>query len=113
MFEWQVDIVTYMTKRNCCEKITHLVKKTGGGETLQRLSQRKNYAISLQVTARILVYLWNEEEQESLGEMAEDCHHSKRHTREVAEGVTGEDLKQPPGIATFLSFSNGNYKGGL
>jgi hypothetical protein len=80
---------------------------------LQRLSQRRNYAISLLDTGRTLVYLWNEEEQESLGEMAEDCHHSKRHTREVAEGVTGEDLKQPPGIATFLSFSNGNYKGGL
>jgi hypothetical protein len=45
--------------------------------------------------------------------MAEDCHHRKRHTREVAEGVPGKDLKQPSGIATFLSFSNGNYNGGL
>jgi hypothetical protein len=68
-----------------------------------RLSQRRNYAISLLITARTLVYLWNEEEQESLGEMAEDCHHSERHTREVAEGVTGKDLKQPSGIATIIA----------
>ena len=33
-------------------------------------------------------YLWEEEEQQCLGEMAEDRHHCQGHAGEVTEGVT-------------------------
>jgi hypothetical protein len=56
MFKSHLDIVTYMTKQIAVRRERTWLKKQRVGETLQRLSQRRNFAISLLVTARTLVY---------------------------------------------------------
>ena len=41
-------------------------------------------------------YLGQEEEQEGLGEMAENTHHCKCHARKVAVGVADKDRSREP-----------------
>ena len=48
-------------------------------------------------------YLWEEEEEEGLGEVAEDRHHRQRHPREVAEGVAGEHAARVPAEQILLA----------
>ena len=48
--------------------------------------------INLRCTVEKVDNLRDEEEEEGLGEVAENGNHGKRHAGEVAEGVSGKDL---------------------